>query len=90
MLQKYSLKVVFITMYRIVVEDFIMLLQKTILTPPPLASNWPLIGTKLNCRRSLTANGEISNQATELKMTMHIGFVKLCMAVTAVGDFQSG
>ena len=88
MLQKYSLKVVFITMYRIVVEDFIMLLRTTILTlPPPF---WPLIGTKLNCRRSLTANGEISNQATELKMTMHIGFVKLCMAVTAVGDFQSG
>ena len=32
---------------------------------------------------TVTDDGDISNQATEVKMAMHIGFVELCMAVTA-------
>ena len=30
-------------------EGFVTLLWTMTSTPPPLAANWPLIGTKLNC-----------------------------------------
>ena len=40
---------------------------------------------------AITADGKISNQATEVKMAVHIGFVKLCTAVLADGNyFKSG
>ena len=38
---------------------------------------------------SYTAEGKIFNQATEVKMTVHTGFVKLCTAVTADGDISN-
>ena len=43
----------------------------------------------LNCARQLTADGKISNQATEVKMDVHIGFVKLYTAVTTDGDISN-
>ena len=36
-----------------------------------------------------TTDGDISNQATEVKMAVHIGFVELCTAVTADGDISN-
>ena len=38
---------------------------------------------------AVTADGNISSQATEVKMAMHIGFVELCTTVTADGDFSN-
>ena len=38
---------------------------------------------------AVTADGDISNQATEVKMTMHIGFEELCTAITADGDISN-
>ena len=38
---------------------------------------------------TVTANGKISNQATEVKMAVHIGFVKLCTTVTTDGDISN-
>ena len=38
---------------------------------------------------AVTSDGNISNQVIEVKMTVHIGFVKLCMAVTADGDISN-
>ena len=38
----------------VVAEGFATLSRTAASTPPPLAANWPLIGTKLNCRRPLT------------------------------------
>ena len=38
---------------------------------------------------TVTADGNISSQATEVKMAMHIGFVELCMTVTADGDISN-
>ena len=39
--------------------------------------------------RTVTTDGNIANQATEVKMTMHTGFVELCTAVTADGDISN-
>ena len=39
--------------------------------------------------RTATTDGNIANQETEVKMTVHIGFVKLCMAVTVDGDISN-
>ena len=39
--------------------------------------------------RTVTTDGNISNQAIEIKMTVHIGFVEWCMAVTADGDISN-
>ena len=38
---------------------------------------------------AVTADGDISNQATEVKMTGHVGFVELCTAITADGDIYN-
>ena len=38
---------------------------------------------------TVTADGQISNQATEVKMALRKGFVKLCTAVTADGDISN-
>ena len=38
---------------------------------------------------AVTADGDISNQATEVKMAVHIGSVDLCMVVTADGDISN-
>ena len=38
---------------------------------------------------AVTADGKISNQATEVKMAVHIGFVKLCTEVTTDGDISN-
>ena len=40
---------------------------------------------------AVTADGDISNQATEIKMAVHMRFVELCMTLTADDDryFQS-
>ena len=38
---------------------------------------------------AVTADGKISNQATEVKMAVHIGFVKLCTGITADGDISN-
>ena len=38
---------------------------------------------------AVTADDGISNQATKVKMTVHIGFVELCTAVTADGDISN-
>ena len=40
-------------------------------------------------RRTVTTNGNISNQAIKVKMTVHMGFVELCTAVTADGDISN-
>ena len=39
--------------------------------------------------KTVTADGNIANQATEIKVTVHIGFVELCTAVTADGDVSN-
>ena len=39
--------------------------------------------------RTVTTDGNISNQATKVKITVHIGFVELYMAVTADGDISN-
>ena len=38
---------------------------------------------------TVTADGKISNQVTEVKMAVHIGFVELCTAVTTDGDISN-
>ena len=38
---------------------------------------------------AVTADGKISNQATEVKMAVHTGFLKLCTAITADGDVSN-
>ena len=38
---------------------------------------------------SYTADYDISNQATKVKMTVHLGFVELCTTVTADGDISN-
>ena len=40
-------------MKKIVAVDFVTL-GPPLQPSPPLAANWPLIGTKLNCRRPFT------------------------------------
>ena len=36
---------------------------------------------------AITADGDISNQVTEIKITVHIGFAELCTTITADGKF---
>ena len=38
---------------------------------------------------AVTADDDISNQATKVKMTMHIVFVELCTAVAADGKISN-
>ena len=38
---------------------------------------------------AVTVDGNISNQATEVEMAVHIGSVELCTAVTADGDISN-
>ena len=39
--------------------------------------------------RTVTTDGNIANQVTEVKITLHIRFVELCTAVTADGDISN-
>ena len=39
--------------------------------------------------RTVATHSNISNQAIEVKMTVHIGFVKLCTAVTTDGGISN-
>ena len=41
-----------------------------------------------NCAE-VTTDGNIANQGTEVKITLHKGFVELCTAVTADGDISN-
>ena len=39
--------------------------------------------------RTVTTDGNISNQATKVKVTVYIGFVELCTAVSVDGKISS-
>ena len=45
--------------------------------------------SKLSLQKIRHSDGNIANQATEVKMAVHIGFAESCTAVTADGDISN-
>ena len=51
--------------------------------------NWLFIQDLQNCAQQLLQMVIFPIRRQKLKMTMHIGFVELCMAATAGGDISN-